>query len=283
MSTWMNIATASMIVGAALSSQSFLAQSGAAARPSFEVASIKLNTSGDRPGTTWFSPGGLFTATSTTLRALIEIAYQVAPRKGFVTGGSAWLDSDRFDIAAKAEAGAIAAGELDRERVDTMKLMLQTLLDARFNLRLRRETKDLAIYELVAAKGGPKLTKTVEQDCSRPVSLCHRVQGGSGRGIDGHAVEMQDLATFLTSFTDRVVRDRTAIKGYFDIRTTGWSDPTRRPAVGDGVAGRPDEVLDPSGPSVFTVLEEQLGLRLEPSKGPVETLVIDRVDRPSED
>ncbi|HTK74748.1 MAG TPA: TIGR03435 family protein, partial [Gemmataceae bacterium] len=68
-----------------------------------------------------------------------------------------------------------------------------------------------------------------------------------------------------------------------DIRTTGWSDPTRRPAVGDGVAGRPDEVLDPSGPSVFTVLEEQLGLRLEPSKGPVETLVIDRVDRPSED
>jgi uncharacterized protein (TIGR03435 family) len=283
MGNWTAIATASMFVGVALSPQSVLVQSVTAARPAFEVASIKPNPSGDRRGTTWFGPGGAFTATNTTLRALIETAYQIAPRKGFVTGGPAWLDSNRFDIAVKAEAGAIAPGELDREGVDTMKLMLQTLLDARFNLRLRRETKDLPIYELLASKRGPKLTKTVEPDCSRPVSLCHRLQGGSGRGIDGHAVEMQDLATFLTSFTDRVVHDKTGIKGYFDIRTTGWSDPNRRPDAGVGVAGRPEEVLDPSGPSVFTVLEEQLGLRLLATKGPVETFVIERAERPLAD
>jgi uncharacterized protein (TIGR03435 family) len=258
------------------------AQSQAAARPAFEVASIKPNTSGDRPGYPWFSPGGEFTATNMTLRSLVETAYQIVRGKGLVTGGPVWLDSDRFDIAAKAEAGAIAAGELDRERVDRMKLMLQTLLDARFNLRLRRETKGLPIYELVPVKSGPKLTKTVEQDCSRPVSLCHRFQGGSGYGLDGHAVEMQDLASFLTLFTDRVVRDKTGINGYFDIRTTGWSDPNRPPANDRAAQGR-EEVLDPSAPSVFTVLEEQLGLRLVATKGPVDTFLIERVERPTAD
>jgi uncharacterized protein (TIGR03435 family) len=276
------LATCLALTFAALNVSWVRAQSPADARPAFEVASIKPNTSGDRPGPTWFRPGGEFTATNTTLRDLIETAYQIAPRKGFVTGGPSWLDSDRFDVAAKAAAGAIGPGELDRDRVDKTKLMLQTLLDERFTLRLRRETKPLPIYELVAARSGPKLTKTVEPDCSRPVSLCHRFQGGSGWGIDGHAVSMRDLTDFLTLFTDRVVRDKTGITGEFDIRTTGWSDPNRRPAAGDGVARRPEEVLDPSGPSVFTVLEEQLGLRLQATKGPVETFLIEHVERPSE-
>lgn len=253
-------ATAVVIVGLAISSKPIPAQSRAAARLEFEVASIKPNTSGDRPGPTWFRPGGELTATNTTVRTLIELAYQIVPRKGYVTGGPAWLDSDRVDIAAKAANGAIGPGELDRERVDKMKRMLQTLLEKRFNLNLRRETKQLPIYELVAAKSEPKLTKTVEQDCSRPVSLCHRFQGARDWGIDGHAVSMLDLAEFLTLFTERAVRDKTGVNGEFDIRTTGWSDPNRRPAAGDGVAGRPEEVGDPSGPSVFTVLEEQLGL-----------------------
>src|SRR5206468_7568143 len=103
----------------------------------------------------------------------------------------------------------------------------------------------------------------------------------SGWGIDGRGVSMLDLAEFLTLLTDRVVRDRTGIAGEYDIRTTGWTDPRRRPA--DGATDGREEPFDPLGPSLFTVLQEQLGLTLDSKKGPVDTLVIDRVEQPTDD
>jgi uncharacterized protein (TIGR03435 family) len=258
-------------------------------RPAFEAASVKPNMSGPRPmGYMRFWPGGRFTATNVTLLALVESAYHVTRNKGFVTGGPDWRDSARFDVEATPPDGAIPPGVADRARVDTSKLMLQVLLEERFALRVRHETKHMPIYELVVARKGPKLPKAAEKDCvtlnAGPSigSGCHMFQGGSGWGIDGRMVSMLDLAEFLTLFADRVVHDKTNIEGVFDLRTTGWTDPNRRPATDGGNQNR-EEVFDPQGPSLFTVLEEQLGLRLAPAQGAVDTIVIERAARPTED
>jgi uncharacterized protein (TIGR03435 family) len=250
-------------------------------RPAFEVASIKPNASGGRPGPAWFKPNNTFTTSNTALLTLIELAYHLVPDKGFVTGLPKALESARFDIEAKAPDGAIPPGQTDRQRVDTMKLMLQRLLEERFKLTAHLGAKEMPIYELVATGSATKLGKRTERDCMVPAQWCHKFQGGSGWGIDGQGVSMLDLSEFLTRFTDRVVRDRTGISGEFDIRTTGWADPRRRPADG-AVEGR-EEPLDPLGPSLFTVVQEQLGLKLESTKGPVETFVIVHVERPTED
>jgi uncharacterized protein (TIGR03435 family) len=257
------------------------AQTSTPVRPAFEVASIKPNASGGRPGPAWFKPNNTFTASNTPLLTLIELAYHVVPNKGFVTGLPKALESARFDIEAKVPDGAIPPGQTDRQRVDTMKLMLQRLLEERFKLTARLESKEMPIYELVTAGTATKLGKRTELDCMVPTQWCHMFQGGSGWGIDGKGVSMLDLSEFLTRFTDRVVRDRTGISGEFDIRTTGWADPRRRP--GDVAADGREEPVDPLGPSLLTVLQEQLGLRLESTKGPVDTLVIDHVERPTED
>ena len=94
----------------------------------------------------------------------------------------------------------------------------------------------MPIYVLLVGRKHPQLTRTVERDCSGPSAHCHSFQGGSGRGIDGHAVSMLDLADFLTLVTDRAVRDKTGVNGQFDIQTTGWSDPRRKPA-NEGTSG----------------------------------------------
>jgi uncharacterized protein (TIGR03435 family) len=266
-----------------------LSRAQADVRPTFEVASVKPNMSGSRPmGYMRFWPGGRFTATNVTLLALVESAYHVTRNKGLVTGGPDWLDSARFDIEATPPQGAIPPGVDDRVRVDKSKLMLQVLLEERFALRVRRETKQLPIYELVAARKGPKLPKAADRDCATlnaGASIgagCHMFQGGAGRGIDGHMVSMLDLSEFLTVFADRVVHDKTNIEGLFDLQTTGWTDPNRRPATDGGNQNR-EEVFDPHGPSLFTVLEEQLGLRLARGQGPVNAIVIEHAGRPAED
>jgi uncharacterized protein (TIGR03435 family) len=92
---------------------------------------------------------------------------------------------------------------------------------------------------------------------------------------------MLDLADFLTTFADRAVRDKTGVKGEFDVRTTGWFDPRMKPAT-EGVADNREERSDSLGPSLFTVLDEQLRLRLNAQRGPVEVLAIDRAERPTE-
>jgi len=244
------------------------------------VASVKRNVSGETgPGVMWYKPGPRFTATNTTLAKLIESAYHVVPNKGYVMGGPKWLESDRFDIDAKAADGVIPPRTEDRPRVDATKLMLQVLLEERFKLTLRRETKELPVYDLVAPKGSAKIGRRGDRDCSVPDSWCHRFQGGSGWGIDGQAVSMLDLVEFLTLFTDRAVRDKTGVTGEFNIRTTGWFDPRRR--AGENAPNREGND-DPLGGTLFTVLEEQLGLKLEPTKGSVDVFVVEHVEQPAD-
>jgi uncharacterized protein (TIGR03435 family) len=217
------------------------------------------------------------------LRALILYAYDLTPNQ--LEGAPGWLDSDRYDIDAKPEAGAIPPGAHGRAVWDKTKLMLRTLLAERFKLVVRRETRELPIYELAIVKGGPKLQKS-DADCSANYLACHGFAGNPTR-LSGTGVDMADLAGYLTGKADRPVRDNTGLQGVFDIKMQ-WNpfstpppadDTPRSPDVEKREGPRPDFA---SLPTLDTALEQQLGLKLEARKGPVDIYVIDHVERPSE-
>jgi uncharacterized protein (TIGR03435 family) len=238
----------------------------------FEAASIRLNLSGASGAHYRFLPG--FNAENATLMNLIALAYDVADFR--ILAGPGWIDSDRYDVEAKTEGNP---------GLDEKKLMIQTLLADRFRLKIHRETKQLPIYMLTMAKGGIKMQPVKEGSCivrepgssipapgRKLTDYCGLVVSmGRGRLELGDA-KMADLVTALTRLTGRTVVDETGIKGAFTVRLTFSPDI--------GVAADPS--ADAAGPSIFTAVQEQLGLKLESSRGPVEALVIDHVERPSE-
>ncbi len=251
---------------------------------SFEVASVKANRSGAARAPSQILPGGRFTATNNTVRDLIRNAYGVFATPYLLTGGPAWIDSARYDIEAKAAAGAIPANTPDQELWSKTRLMLRALLAERFQLVVRREMKEMNVYQLVVAKNGPKLTKS-DRDCSAGPNACHGF-AGNPRHLAGSGVDMDDLAIALNWSSDRPVINKTAITGTFEILLQWNSSLVPRDPVDD--APRPPsaarEVGGPDAstlPSLSTALE-QLGLKLESRKAPVEAYVIERVERPSE-
>jgi len=260
------------------------AQSKNAATLKFEVASVKANQSGGERSPFGVFAGGRFSATNTPLRALILYAYDLTPNQ--LEGAPGWLDSARYDIEAKPEAGAIPPGAHGRAVWDKTKMMLRTLLAERFHLAIRREDRELPIYELAIAKGGPKLQKS-KADCSADYFGCHGFAGNPTH-LSGAGVDMADLAGYLTGHADRPVRDHTGIDGVFDIKLQ-WNplssapppadDTPRSPDVEKREGPRPDFA---SLPTLYAALEQQLGLKLEARKGPVDIYVIDHVERPSE-
>jgi uncharacterized protein (TIGR03435 family) len=258
------------------------AKSAPAKDPRYEVASIKLNKTW-LPGTKtglWYLPGGGLKVTGLTTRWLIEIACDVPIWKDYVSGGPKWLDEDRYDIEAKAEPGIIRDDMPDTALKETQHQMLRALLADRFKLELGEEKKEVPVYVLTVEKGGPKLAKAAERDCAAENSLCHHVSGGRTQGLSGYTVNMSDLADILSVFTDRSVQDETGITGSFDIKITGWSDSLR--SSGSGAADGREESPDPSVvPDLFTVLREQLGLKLEARKRTVKTFVVNNIERPS--
>jgi uncharacterized protein (TIGR03435 family) len=239
--------------------------SASAGAQSFEVASIKPSPpmSPDRPISGVQTPGGgRLNTLSTPLRMLIMFAYDV---KDFqISGGPGWANSESYDIVAKADGNATRP---------QLKLMLQALLKDRFKLALRHETMDAPIYELVVAKGGPKL-----QEDTTPAR-----QRIAMTGVGKVMAEKASLAAFaglLGTLAGRPVVDKTGLPGTYTFQLN-WT-----PAVGErGLPGpaRPDVApLDSNGPSLFTALQEQLGLRLQSAKGSVESLVIEKAEKPTE-
>ena len=252
--------------------------------PAFEVASIrptKAETRGPR-----YRMGAQFTVESATLQDLVKMAYGL---KDFqLSGGPSWSDADRFDIEAKADPppqpGTIAALTLQRRR-------LQALLADRFKLTVHRETKQLPIYELVLAKGGPKIQPLKEGACApfdfknpgagpgkNPMDTCGFF--GLARGLlEGSSVTMADIAGGLSTLTGRIVVDKTGLAGTYRVYLTFVPDESLAP-----MPAPPGENSAPAadGPSLYTALEEQLGLKLESAKGPVEVVVIDHAEKPSE-
>jgi bla regulator protein BlaR1 len=262
------------------------AQSADSTPLKFEVASVKLNKSGSH----FYSmilPGGRFTATNNTVRALILNAYNQIPPY-LLSGGPSWIDSETYDVDAKPADGAIPLGLRGRPLWDKTRTMLRALLADRFHLEIRTESKEMPLYEIFVAKNGPKLTKST-LDCSADTNPCHGFSGNPRR-FSGMGVDMADLASLLTSYAGRPVLDKTGIAGVFDIllqwnvfygrqQTAQTTDETPRPpSRAEGTGAMPE---NDSLPDLATALDRQLGLKLESGKGPVDTYVIERVERPS--
>jgi bla regulator protein BlaR1 len=281
------------------SAQASASVQSASSDPTFEVASIKINTSGDGRVAFQNQPGR-FVATNVTLRLLIRNAYQLQDFQ--ISGGPSWIGSDHFDVVAKIENGEardpLSAGRQDPTRPTRLQLMIRALLAERFQLAVHTETKELPVYALVLARTdgrlGPELRRS-DTDCAAPFGAA-RGRGGAppppqssggnlqcgirvGPGsMSVGGVSLSQLANSLSMFTGRVVLDRTGLTGAFDANLTWTPDqmPQRPP-------GAPDLPIDPNGPSLFTAVQEQLGLKLDSQKGPVEILVIDRAEHPTQD
>jgi len=245
--------------------------------PTFEVASVRPNTSGVGGAGINIQPGGRVTALNVPLLWLIESAYGLGHHQ--LEGGPAWIHTDRFDVIAKAEtdiprpvAGAPPGA---------FHFMLRALLADRFKLAVHQEKRDLPIYELHLARADGALGKGLRRsdfDCTtvektpdgrrRDRNDGRPTCGMSMRGpqIAAHAISLSHLVSVIAGNVERPVVDRTNLRGLFDIDLAWASNPT-----------------DTSKPSIFTALQEQLGLKLVSARGPVEVLVVDRAERPTPD
>lgn len=202
-------------------------------------------------------PGGGLSTSNATVRMLLAFAYQVMPEE--ISGGPEWAGSDGFDIQAKAGNPNVSPAQF-RE-------MIQSLLADRFHLRLHRETRELAVYVLMQAKGGTKLVKAKDGTAEPPGV---RIQGG-GLMTGTHAT-MAGLANVLIRPLKRRVFDETGLQGTYDFELRYAPDP-----VGA------DDAAASDSPSIFTALEEQLGLSLKTAKRPVEVIALDSVEKPGPD
>jgi len=253
-----------ILLGYVLVLGSRLAFAQAAGPPAFEVAAIEPS---DPAETMAIHRSGNRLATSaTSLEFLITWAYDVHSDRLF--GKPKWLDSVRYDIVANAPEGTQTAPRTPGQPT-LLQQMMQTLLTDRFKLALHRETRELPAYALVVAKGGLKVHLAEVPDAmgQNPFSM-----PGRGRLL-GTQVSPAMLAKALASQLDRSVEDETGLKGVFDF-TLEWEPDTQSTGVDDEA---PSANVG-SGPSLFTALREQIGLKLEPRKAPVEVFVIDRIE-----
>jgi uncharacterized protein (TIGR03435 family) len=229
-------------------------------RPAFEVASIKPNKTGAGPDSIAIAPGGQrFTATNTSLKLLVIIAYDAVNDRR-VSGGPGWVNSEHYDIDAKADRSA-SPQEIHR--------MLQNLLEDRFKLKLHHETKETPVYVLTAVDYQPHFRENPSGGPPHPFR----------RGSDGQTIfensPISQLAYFLDRRLDREVIDQTGLKGNYDFELN-WTPnlPSRGGDLPEGPAPDPNA-------SVVRALREQLGLKLTATKAPMEMLVIDGVEKPS--
>jgi uncharacterized protein (TIGR03435 family) len=240
------------------------AQSQSPARAEFEVASIKLHQ-GMLIMSGLETSGARVTVNASTVSDLIVLAYNVKDYQ--LAGVADWMRSDRYDVIATSP------GE-STPKIDQIRQMLQTLLSDRFRLSVHRETKEMAVYALVVGKNGPRL----KEDAAGPgVMKFNR----KGRDVELEAIgaTIESLINQLPRMpgVDRAVLDRTGLTGKYDFRLTLTDFQLSVNAQPQGIPA-----ADSEGASVFTALQEQLGLKLESQKAPVEILTVDRVERPSE-
>jgi uncharacterized protein (TIGR03435 family) len=235
----------------------------------FEVATIKPTD--PNPTGRWIrmQSANRFQAHNHAVRTLIAAAYDLSPQA--ISGGPPWVDSDRWDILAKTP------GEV-RPDLDEQMAMLRRLLSERFQLAFHREPKELSIYTLSVAKGGPKLKEsTLSPDATPegPPPLIFALSP-TGARLPARYATMAEFASVLQrSPLDRPVVDRTGLTGRYDFDLEFAPDER----LWGGAVPRPEKS---DQPDLFKAIQEQLGLRLEATRGPVDALIIDRVERPSE-
>jgi len=284
---------AAVAVSLALSASGLRAQVPAPPSPSpppeaaFDVASVKVNNAGG-PSSVRAAPNGTLIVTNNTLRNIVRNAYGITNAQ--IVGGPEWFDADHFDINAKAATAFNQPQGM---------AMLRALLADRFKLAAHMETRELPIYALMLARPdarlGPQMKRS-DVDCQALIAAVQaggRMPAAGPNGalpcglrvlpgtITGSAVAMEQLARNLVGGVGRIVVDKTGLAGFYDLDVTFSMDsgltPTPPPP------GQQAPPVDPAAPSLFTALQEQLGLKLDPQRGPVEVLVIDRAERPSAD
>ncbi len=270
--------------------------------PSFEVATIKLSNQPLRSGggspSLWVSTG--------TVQSLISSAYNLPWRASErLIGGPGWINSDHYLIQAKIPDDMLAKIQTmpGKDRVTQFSLMEQSLLASRFKLKVHFEMRELPVYELVVAKGGPKqLTKSAVADPNAPPAPVALPAGvtvinyGDRYGRDGSlfvsrgaqgaqlmttkGMPMDNVARAIETMADdaggRTIVNKTGLDGQYDF-TLNWTTQQ-----GASAPGAESALPENEAPSIFTALEEQLGLKLVPAKGMVEVVVIDGIERPTE-
>jgi uncharacterized protein (TIGR03435 family) len=270
----------------------------------FEVVSVKAHPpGGSNAATRQIQPGGRYVAANTPLTVLITQAYLIQPYQ--LQGAPAWA-AERFDISARAPQGVeLTAPSSDPSAPRPMELMMRAMLADRFQLKVHIEPRETAAYDLVLARSdgrpGPKLTPSTT-DCAAEAAAA-RARGdvptiapygqplkcgtrlGPGTMTAG-AISMKGLAATIAQRVGRPVADRTGLVGTFDLDLT--FTPPQLPARARGTpADAPVQVnglsIDPNGPSYLTALQEQLGLKVEATRTMVDMLVIDRLEKPTED
>lgn len=246
-------------------------------KPQFEVATVRPNKSGESGASLGPRPGGRLIGTNQTARNLIRNAFNVQPYQ--LIGGPEWMDSDRFDINAKS-----AETDLDEKGMLTypqFMLRLQALLEDRFKMIAHWETRELPVYALVLTtpgKLGPQL-RAHTGDCDRarggppppgsPAANCGTRTNitPAGGKVTGIGIQMETFARNLSGGSGRYIVDKTGLMGSFDLE----------------LEFTPDQSPDTTGPSLFTAMQEQLGLKLDTQRAPIEVVVIDKLERPTPD
>jgi uncharacterized protein (TIGR03435 family) len=243
------------------------------AAPAFEAATIRRSDPKKPRPPALNSSAGRFEATNMTLRELLAIAYQLAfDTNQQISGGPAWINSEKFDVLATEDEPTVA--ELNKlpaeQQGGQYRLMIQELLSDRFKLSIHRETRELMSYTLLVAKGGPKLNPGV-LDPKLPANIPQSRIDVRGAGfLAGHNATTRDLAKVLSVQPEigaRTVIDNTKLSGKYDFNLK-WTPDS---AVAQEVV-----------PGLFTALTEQLGLKLASAKAPVEVIMVDNADLPSE-
>jgi uncharacterized protein (TIGR03435 family) len=277
-----------LVVGGILVAANYEAAQEAADRaPTFAVATIKPGSEG-----LIIAPSGSpedFMACGVTVEALVGYAYDIPwmlslsskreppfhPRSPNLLGGPDWVRSETFDVTAKADEATVAAWSRlpAQKQNEQMKLMVRALLADRFKLKMRHETEVIPVYALVVVKSGPKFKPTTPEppaDANAPARPYQNPWKFDMGMIEGHGVTIDGLMTWLWQQPEvgsRKIIDRTGLKGKYDL-TLKW-------------ASERDPSVEATGPSLFSAIEDQLGLKLESTKAPVDVLVIDSVEKPS--
>lgn len=233
-----------------------------APRLEFDVASIKPSQPGARGGGIKPLPGGqTYIATNVPVKLMIKLMFHLNDSQ--ISGGPSWLNTDLYDVEAKADRP---------HSLDELHIMFQNLLKDRFKLQFHNETRTLRAFALVVEKSGPKLTLN-----QSPENFDIPVQPTGFGKLSATHCSMSYFSWILSQFLDQPVLDQTGLDKFYDFKLE-WT-----PELPPNMAGRQDLNLPPtSGPDIFTAVREQLGLRLESRKGPVQVMVIDHIEKPSE-
>jgi uncharacterized protein (TIGR03435 family) len=277
------LATIAAVVGGIAISLNAQAAAGQSTAPALEAASVKRNNSGSANSMRNLGAGGRMVFENYTLRQLIAAAYDLQSFQ--LIGGPSWVGADRFDVLAKADTNA---------PLPQLNLMLQSILAERFKLLVRQEKRELPIYVLVRDRQdgrlGPAL-KAVAADCGPTgrgtpppgtapgaPSPCQAWITPTGVNFAGQT--MGRLTTALGQVLRELVVDKTGLAGGYDLQLS-FAPPPWLAAAASAAAGAPD--VDPNLPSLFTALQEQLGLKLERQQGPVDVVVIESAEQPTAD